>query len=57
MNGGMFLEVFVVNDCRGCVAAVTTSCTHSRTNDICEVLTRTAAKNLEGCLKSLFFDF
>ena len=36
INGGMFLEVFVVNNnnCEGCVAGVTISCTHHRTNDI-----------------------
>ena len=32
MNSGMFLEVFVVNDCKGCLPAVIVSCTHRGTN-------------------------
>ena len=54
----MFLDVFVVNDCKRCVAAVTKSCTQHRTNDILDfVLARTVAKNLRGHLKSTFLDF
>ena len=28
-NSGMFLEGLVVNDCKGCLAAVIASCTHT----------------------------
>ena len=57
----MFLEVFVGNDCKGCVAVVT-ACTHHRANDthVSEMPTRTVrtvAKNLERHLKSIFLDF
>ena len=54
-------EVFVGNDCKGCVAVVT-ACTHHRANDtyLSEMPTRTVhtvAKNLERHLKSIFLDF
>ena len=57
----LFLEVFVGNDCKGCVAVVT-ACTHHRANDtyVSEMPTRTVytvAKNLERHLKSIFLDF
>ena len=58
-NSCMFLEVFVVNDCKGCVAAVT-ACTQHRTNDtyVSEMPRRTVhSKEFGKTPKSIFLDF